>query len=245
MHYILLLAVLIFSTAFCFGQTEPKPKVNTQKERDQLLNRLCAEHPEIEEIRKGCDERKEMEDFVKKAHEERDRALSKPQVIYYAPVIQPSAEHIAYVKRTVEYRLKGGGFIPFLSDSPEVTWVSDMIELCERDLATGQETTVEKWILSKPVDAREVGTVFVNLDWRDQLYYEINLTHYSKKEFPEAAHGNGRGINLWYGDASKDGANSANGITVSVDIESECYRYPTSNKIVITCEKSRPTCPVL
>jgi len=216
MNYIFLMAVLIFSTAFCFGQNEPKPREYTDKE---------------------------IEELVKKAYEERDRALSKPQVIYYAPVIQPSAEHIAYVKRTVEYRLKGGGFIPFLSDSPEVTWISDMIELCKRDLSTGRETTINKWILPKPVDAREVGTVFVNLDWRDRLYYQIKLTQYSKKEFPDAAHGNGSGINLWYGDASKDGANSANGITVGVDIKSESYRYPGSNKIVITCQKSRLSCP--
>jgi hypothetical protein len=229
MNYIFLLSVLIVSTAFCFGQTDPKPKQYTRKEFEEL-------------VKKASDERKEMEELVRRAYEERDRALSKPQVIYYAPVIQPSAERIAYVKRTVEYRLKGGGFIPFLSDSPEVTWISDLIELCERDLASGTEMVISRWALPKP-SRSELG-VFPYLDWTDKLDYDIRLSAYDERNIPEGATYSGGEIRL-SNDPSllRNGNTTARGVTVGLDVDPWPYRYPASNKILITCEKSRQTCP--
>lgn len=223
MKYSIFSAVLFLGSAFCFAQAP-------------------TQTPELTE--------KELEAQIKQIFDERDKQLAKPQVIYYAPVIKPSGDRIAYVKRTVEYRLKGGGLLPFLSDPPQVTWISDLIELCERDLASGTEIVIARWELPKPIlsdpdISYEVGTVFPYLDWTDKLYYDIHLSAYNKKAFPEGAYCRGSGICLSNGSLLRNGNSTARGIAVLLDVDPWSSRYPGSNKVVITCEKSRPTCPSL
>jgi hypothetical protein len=214
--YVLIMTVL-FSTVFSFAQTVKDPAQMSEKE---------------------------FEEQIKKIYEERDKLLSKPQIIYYAPVISPSGDKIAYVKRTLEYRLTGGGLIPFLSDPPEVTWISDLIEICEWDIATRNENALFTWKLPKPQPYISVGSVFPYLNWKDRLYYDINLSDYSTKNIPEGRPCRGSGVCLSNSGLIRNGNNSANGITVGLNEEQWSARFPISNKIVFTCDKSISTCPV-
>lgn len=220
MKILVIFAVLIFNAAFSLAQT---PKNETEFKKFEEL----FKEKELEEL-------KELEAQVKKYYEERDRILSKPQVIYYSPVLNPSADRIAYIKRTVEYRLKGGGLVPFLSSPPEVQWISDVIELCQRDIASGREKVVSRWQLPKPDYSNDVGGVFVKLEWSDGLFYEINLASYKTIAIAGGQWCSGSGFCLDNKGGTLKGVTSLNGgVAVGLDIDQERHRYPASNNIIL------------
>jgi hypothetical protein len=210
------LAVLLLSTAFSFAQT-PSPT------------------PALTE--------KEFEESIKKAFEERDRLLSKPQVIYLSPVINSSADEIAYVKRTLEYRLKGGGIIPFLGSSPEVAWISDKVQVVRRSLPTGTETVVFEMDLPDPHSDANIAGVSARLAWDNKLVYNIGLYGYELAQIPGAYYCWLSTLCIGRPPLDKSGSTTARGITVGLDSEMGSARYPISNKIVIACDDKVVSCP--
>ena len=222
----LYLAVLFLNTAFSFAQNPSPTPVPTEKE---LEERMLRDLPEQ----------------VRKAFEERDRILSKPQVIYRSPVINSSATEIAYVKRTLEYRLKGGGILPFLSSPPEVTWISDKVQVIRRNLSTAVENVVFERNLPEPTPGSSIPGVSARIVWEEKLVYNIGLYGYEKADIPEAYYCWLSTLCIGRPPLDANGSTTARGITVSLDSETGGHRYPTSNKLVITCDQKVVSCPKL
>ena len=218
------LAVLLLSAAFCFAQSpSPTPEL-TEKELEQQMLR-------------------DLPQQVKKAFEERDRILSKPQVIYLSPVIEPSGQQIAYVKRTLEYRLKGGGVIPFLSSPPEVTWISDKVQVIKRNLSTAMEIVVFEMNLPDPRSSDNIPGVSARITWDEKLVYNIGLYGYEQPDIPESYYCWLSTLCVGRPPLDKGGSVTARGIAVGLDSEAGRHRFPTGNKIVITCDEKVVSCP--
>ena len=217
-------AVLLLGTAFCFAQTPSSTPEPTQKELEERML-------------------KEMKEHFTKVFEERDRILSKPQVIYLSPVINSTATEIAYVKRIVEYRLKGGGVMPFLSAPPEVTWTSDKVQVIRRNLSTGAETLVFERDLPEVSPGAEVAGVSARIVWEEKLVYNIGLYGYEREQIAESVYCWLSTLCLGTASLDKRGSATARGITVSLDPDVGSHRYPISNKIVITCDDKVTACP--
>lgn len=188
---------------------------------------------------------KEYEEVMKKAFDERDKQLSKPQILYYSPVVNPLGSQIAYIKRTLDYNLKGGGTVPFLSDSPKVNLKSEVVELCKSDVVTGVETVLERWVMPKTDDQNTLSYITVGLEWsKSGLFYEINFSSYDKKiiEGGYWCKGSGFCLSNKKREPILQGPSVVNGIKVSLDKDPAKFRFPTSNKIILDCDSSKKTC---
>lgn len=187
----------------------------------------------------------EFKRALRQAREERDRQLARPQVLYYSPVVDPSGNYIAYVKRTLDYKLKGGGLIPFLEPPPEVTLKSDKVELCRRQIGDARETVLERWVMPKPDGTSELSYITVDLEWsREQLYYNINFSSYRRILIKGGKWCRGSGFcitNKAAGEVTR-GPNAAGGVKVSLNEDPERLRFPTSNKIILNCSNPQKSC---
>ena len=220
-------AVLLLNTAICFAQTPSPTPPLTDKESEERMT---------EEVLKD----------IKRAFEERDRILSKPQVIYLSPVINSSAEEIGYVKRTLEYRLKGGGIMPFLSSPPEVTWISDRVQVVRRTLSTGTENVVFEMNLPKPPEGAGIRGVSARMMWEgEKLVYNIGIYGYEKSEIPGSYYCWLSTLCVGNPPLETSGPTTARGITVRLDSDMGTARFPISNNIAITCEDKVISCPKL
>lgn len=187
----------------------------------------------------------EFQEILRRASEERDKQLSRPQVLYYSPVVDSSGNRIAYVKRTLDYRLKGEGLIPFLSPAPEVKINSDQVELCSREVGSAKETVLQRWTLPRPDGTSELSYIAVDLEWSgDQLYYNINFSSYRRIVIKSGKWCRGSGFcitNKRAGEVRR-GPSDAGGVKVSLDEDPERLRFPTSNKIILDCRNPRRQC---
>lgn len=163
--------------------------------------------------------------------------LQSPKAIYYCPVISASGEKIAYIKRIVNYSVKGGSIMPFMGQPPKVKVRSDRIQLCERIIKNGQEAALEHWLI--PLAKRDsLGNIWPELDWHsEELYYKIRLTNFGDIAVGERT--NGPSGLEWILTNVKDnktiskGPTEAEGIKVMLDSDPERIRFPQSNKLII------------
>lgn len=187
----------------------------------------------------------ELQAAIEEAMKERDETLSKPQIIYYSPVLNSTVDSIAYIKRTLDYRLKGGGLIPFLSASPEVTVLSDTVELCRLKLLSGAEEVVERWKIPILKDRNDVSYIAVELNWKNELTYNIHFALHDKIFINGGRYCKGSGFCI---SNTKDvgffqkGMSETKRVKIALTEDPERSRYPTSNKIILECKDANLGC---
>ena len=178
----------------------------------------------------------EFNDAVRKANERQRAGFAKPQVLYYAAVINPSGQTIAYVKRTVDYSVEGEGPAPFL-DAPAVKVKSDLIELCQQNIATGEEAVLHSWPLPL-VKMDSLGNVHPTLNWQtENLRYSIRLAFFGDINIGEKRDGPS-GTEFYLTNVSPDlelvqEPHRAGETLIKLSENPEKIRFPTSNKIII------------
>jgi len=95
---------------------------------------------------------------------------------YYSPVVSAAGDKIAYVKRDYRVWASGGGLIPFMSGKPYRERVlSDLIQVCVKDLKTGRVKVIGDW---KPRQVKKSGLISIKpvLNWElEELRYVISL----------------------------------------------------------------------
>ncbi len=229
----------------------PNPKNNkTQDNRTSSLQKSPIQchtptpSPQPTPLKKEITEQ-ELQAAIEKAMKEGDEALSKPQVIYYSPVLNSSVDSIAYVKRTLDYRSKGGGLIPFLSASPKVTVLSDTVELCRRKLLNGDEEVVEQWKIPILKDRNDVDYIRVELNWKSELTYNIHFASHDKIFINGGRRCRGSGFcisNAKNVGFFQKGISETKRVKIALTEDPERLRYPTSNKIIFECKDANLGC---
>lgn len=204
---------------------------------------LINSQTKSERSKEGRMSEQEFEEVLRKAEELTAAQFAKPQVLYYSPVVNLSGQNIAYVKRTVDYSVKGGGLIPFLGPAPEVKVKSDLIELCQRNIANGEETVQHRWLIPL-VKSDDLGSVHAKLDWhQNRLHYSIRLSFFGDINIGERRNGHS-GLEFYLTNVRTRarfvvGPTSAGGLLVKLSEDPERVRFPTSNSIIVEKVKFR------
>ena len=156
------------------------------------------------------------------------------KTLYYSPVVNYAGEKIAYVKRHLSYSTSGGSIIPFMGEQAKVKVKSDRIQLCEKDLRSGEEVVLEDWKITLD-NTDKVGHVRVILNWDlEKLRYAIKL---SSNSYGRINLGKYQHPYWWLTNSKtyfrlKQGPETAAGIRAGVS-EKPGGRYPLSNKLIV------------
>jgi hypothetical protein len=118
----------------------------------------------------GC----ESENYKREREKYRSRDGRYERVTYYAPVLSPDGENVAYLKRDAVFtRVGPGGFW----GRPDLGWSRDRLLLCRAKRDLQREECIEGWSLPlTKVAPAVVGLIVAQLAWEgDRIRYHIRL----------------------------------------------------------------------